>query len=268
MRLSIGTAAKLGFLDIEQLVEPTTAYVMLGQKCENGCAFCSQSIDASRLSRIQWPKFDTAQIIHRINNSDFKRVCLQCTSANLDHASELLPLIKKPVSISFNFQNISQVSQVETANSICMPLDAATAKIYETVRSGSFRRKLELLISASKKYPGKITTHLIAGLGETYDEMIHLIEHLHNNGINIGLFAFTPIKGTPLENRKQPDMDYYRKLQAEYYKLKYGKISKEAFETTGCYKCNRPFYNEKPSGPIYNYPRELTEEEYNETNNR
>jgi len=35
----------------------------------------------------------------------------------------------------------------------------------------------------------------------------------------------------------------------------------EPFFTSGCPNCNRPFYNEKPSGPIYNFPRELTPEE-------
>jgi biotin synthase len=29
------------------------------------------------------------------------------------------------------------------------------------------------------------------------------------------------------------------------------------FLTSGCPDCNRPFYNEKPSGPIYNYPRNI-----------
>ena len=29
---------------------------------------------------------------------------------------------------------------------------------------------------------------------------------------------------------------------------------REFFNTYGCEGCNRPFYNERPSGPIYNYP--------------
>jgi biotin synthase len=33
------------------------------------------------------------------------------------------------------------------------------------------------------------------------------------------------------------------------------------FLTSGCPDCNRPFYNEKPSGPIYNYPRNIRQEE-------
>ena len=36
------------------------------------------------------------------------------------------------------------------------------------------------------------------------------------------------------------------------------------FLTSGCPGCNRPYYNEKPSGPLYNYPRPLTPNELNE----
>ena len=38
----------------------------------------------------------------------------------------------------------------------------------------------------------------------------------------------------------------------------------KTFETSGCQDCNRPFYNESVSGPRYNHPRELTEEELSE----
>jgi biotin synthase-related radical SAM superfamily protein len=37
--------------------------------------------------------------------------------------------------------------------------------------------------------------------------------------------------------------------------------SGEPFQTSGCPDCNRPFYNEQPSGPLYNYPRPLTASE-------
>jgi len=32
----------------------------------------------------------------------------------------------------------------------------------------------------------------------------------------------------------------------------------EAFQTSGCPGCNRPYYNERPGGFIYNYPRPLS----------
>ncbi|MEA1905235.1 MAG: radical SAM protein, partial [Candidatus Hadarchaeota archaeon] len=37
--------------------------------------------------------------------------------------------------------------------------------------------------------------------------------------------------------------------------------SGEPFRTSGCPGCNRPFYNESPRGPIYNYPKKLSPEE-------
>jgi biotin synthase-related radical SAM superfamily protein len=36
------------------------------------------------------------------------------------------------------------------------------------------------------------------------------------------------------------------------------RVDGEAFCTAGCPGCNRPFYNERPGGPMYNYPRPLT----------
>jgi len=30
---------------------------------------------------------------------------------------------------------------------------------------------------------------------------------------------------------------------------------------TGCDGCNRPYYNERPRGPMYNYPRPLNKKE-------
>jgi biotin synthase len=31
----------------------------------------------------------------------------------------------------------------------------------------------------------------------------------------------------------------------------------EPFQTSGCPDCNRPYYNERPGGVMYNYPRPL-----------
>jgi len=35
-------------------------------------------------------------------------------------------------------------------------------------------------------------------------------------------------------------------------------LTGEPFQTCGCPDCNRPFYNERPGGVMYNYPRPLT----------
>ena len=106
--------------------------------------------------------------------------------------------------------------------------------------------------------------------------------------VRVGLFAFTNIKGTSLEDRPQPDLAGYRRIQIVRDLLVRNKITKDqiefddlgriqflenqpelreslssgsAFRVTGCPGCNRPYYNERPRGPLYNYPRPLTEDE-------
>ena len=103
------------------------------------------------------------------------------------------------------------------------------------------------------------------------------------------LFAFTPIRGTRLENNSPPPLESYRRVQLMRFLMVNGLVRYEdmhfddegkitsfgiashrlkqiiedgtPFLTSGCPDCNRPFYNEKPSGPIYNYPRKTSREE-------
>ena len=103
MRLSQGSAAKLGLIELKQLVEPTTCYIMLGGQCVNNCNFCSQNI-GHKLSRIEWPEFEEKIAIEKINSSDFKRVCLQCTTIGIDQVKIISNKIIKPISVSYNFQ--------------------------------------------------------------------------------------------------------------------------------------------------------------------
>ena len=86
-----------------------------------------------------------------------------------------------------------------------------------------------------------------------------------------------------------PEPGKYRRIQAAYFLLRKGFIAfsqlgftkegrlldlglskaksveylkgGDAFRTSGCPDCNRPFFNEKPGGFIYNYPRPLTASE-------
>jgi biotin synthase len=45
------------------------------------------------------------------------------------------------------------------------------------------------------------------------------------------------------------------------HELKNRLVDGIAFETSGCPDCNRPYYNERPGGIMYNYPRRLTRTE-------
>jgi biotin synthase len=41
-------------------------------------------------------------------------------------------------------------------------------------------------------------------------------------------------------------------------------LEPSAFQTSGCPGCNRPFYNERPSSRMYNYPKTLSNKEFEE----
>jgi biotin synthase len=143
---------------------------------------------------------------------------------------------------------------------------------------------------------GSVSTHLIVGLGETEEEITERIEDLSKLNILVSLFAFTPVKGTKFEELKQPDIVHYRTIQLIRFLItnenkvfkdfafnSKGKLinininrlelrniieSNEAFLTSGCKGCNRPYYTSRPSGPMYNFPRNLNQNEMDEIYNQ
>ncbi|MCW4048835.1 MAG: radical SAM protein [Candidatus Bathyarchaeota archaeon] len=180
------------------------------------------------------------------------------------------------------------------ADRIGIPLDGSTPEIFDKVKGkgvkASYRWKnhFKALQTAVEIFgETHVGSNIIVGLGETERDVVELIQRLHNLKIMPVLFAFTPLKGTRLEHLPQPPVDSYRRLQAARYLIVhrkarlsdiqfsdegritgYGDVDLaealsdgEAFRTTGCPGCNRPFYNERPSGPFYNYPRPLSGEE-------
>jgi len=237
-----------------------------------------------------WPLIDKAYKRNKI-----KRACIQVV--NQPGIFELLEKelvklgkdTKVPVCISGGANSIEDVDKLIQlgADRIGIALDAATPEIYRRVKGLDFLRRLYLLEKSARKYPGRISTHLIVGLGETEEEMTDMIQAMYDKEINVALFAFTPIHGTLMEYHQPPEIAVYRRIQLAHYLIREkkcrkddisfdnGKIEKfpleieeinkiaqsRPFMTTGCPGCNRPYYNEKPGGTMYNYPREMTEEE-------
>jgi len=176
-----------------------------------------------------------------------------------------------------------------------IPLDAVTEEIFDRVKGtgvgGPYRwsRHFRALKEATEIFGyGNVTTHLIAGLGETEEEFVRMIQTCIDMGVYPALFAFTPIPGTLLSDHPPPPLDYYRRMQIAHYLITRGirryddmtfndgrlvdfGISDERlraiirsglpFLTSGCPGCNRPYYNERPGGPLYNFPRMPTRNE-------
>jgi biotin synthase len=196
-----------------------------------------------------------------------------------------------PISISSQPFSKGQIQQLMNVgvDRIGISLDAATKELFKKIKGSMvggpyvWERHLEGLKNAVQILgKGHVTTHFIVGLGETDYELIDIIQRMVNMGVHPSLFAFTPIPGTKQEKRSQPSLQRYRRIQLAHYlitkgqaqfddlifnsagnivhfKLKENEIRNIVktglpFMTSGCPGCNRPYYNEKPSGPLYNYP--------------
>ena len=206
-----------------------------------------------------------------------------------------------PVSVScqpLNSQNLWILSKAGV-DRIGIALDAATENIFDKVKGasagGPYKWKDEFLllrVAIGVFGEGNVSTHLIIGLGETERDAVGLVQECVDLGVLPALFAFTPVDGTKLSLNVQPRVEVYRRIQLARHLIVNGLargedmrfdvdgqivdfgVSKPSliaavesgkpFLTSGCSDCNRPFYNEKPSGPMYNYPRNLRSEEIRE----
>jgi lipoyl synthase len=214
---------------------------------------------------------------------------------------ELKGQVSVPVSVSCQPLNSGNIQLLADAGAdrIGIALDAATEKIFCEVKGENagcmydWENQFSLLQEAVEIFgEGNVSTHVIVGLGESEKEAACIIQKCVDMGVLPALFAFTPVRGTALEVSLPPAVESYRRIQltrhlivngtVNFGDLKFdeeGKVTGfgadqavlkalveggKPFLTSGCQNCNRPFYNEKPSGPIYNYPRKITLKEIEE----
>ena len=299
IHVSIGTANVLGLKQIKTDANPTTAYFMTPGKCFFDCAYCSRakgSPDSDRLSRVIWPKWGNEDFVFKSLDRAFrekklKRACIQVVN-NENSFDDTIRYIKKmkkyssiPVSVSIRTKNLEFVKKLFDAGAdrVGLAIDIADEKLHEEYRSGSLKDSLGFKELAAKTFPGRISTHIIIGLGENEKQVVELIKKFHDLNVTVGLFAFTPIKGTKLADREQPLLSKYRRIQIARYLImndikqdfEYNskdeitrfdipreKLKNSVFQTSGCPDCNRPYYNETPGGTIYNYPFPLSEDKF------
>ncbi len=302
VRVSIGTAGVLGLARVPMAVAPTTAYLMLGERCAMNCAFCAQArdsrADGRMLSRVSWPLFPLDEVCAHLSvaaaSGQLRRCCIQVT-AGRDAHRKALRLVRElrratglPVDVAI-LADLEQVSELIAAgvDHVGLGLDAACERVFRAVKGGHWSHMVRLVTETAHRFPGHLALHLIVGLGETEREMIERIAWAHELGVEVGLFAFTPLPGTPLAERPPPSLAQYRRVQAARYlivrcgmRLSHLRFDGrqtlrgitfprwrqlladgQAFRTSGCPDCNRPFYNERPGGPMYNYPRPLAPQE-------
>lgn len=197
-----------------------------------------------------------------------------------------------PISISCQPFTENQIQQLAEAgiDRIGIPLDLPTESLFNEIKGSltgsqyTWKAHFSALMAAVKHLgKGNVSTHFIVGLGETDYDLLQVMQQMLDMGIYPSLFAFTPLPGTLLSTRSQPSISRYRRLQVAHYLLVNRKTritqfafnsegcllsfgidttsltaviqSGVPFQTSGCPGCNRPYYNERPGGIIYNFPR-------------
>jgi biotin synthase-related radical SAM superfamily protein len=283
VRVSLGSAAKLGLKKVKIDCLPTTTYLMTSGSCTAGCLFCSQQINPSRLSRVWWPDYPVEDVISRIACTT-DRVCIQCLNygAVFEDVLSLVELLQGlPISVSVQPFSEAQISKLKgKIDRISINLDCATPELFQRIKPFyTWEDHISRLLYARDVFgPFKASSHLIVGLGETEEEMASIMKFLYDHKIYSSLFAFTPVQGTPLETTAKPSIAYYRRMQVVHYliyeKNRYFKFDKglivdldmcvppEAFMTRGCPGCNRPYYTETPLN-LYNFPYAPDSDEMN-----
>ncbi|NLE75190.1 MAG: radical SAM protein, partial [Chloroflexi bacterium] len=254
---------------------------------------------ALNLSRVTWPLFPLATLLPALREAApsgaVRRVCLQVTAGrgSYDEALALLQALRATVTLPINVAILPRgLEQVEAlleagADHVGLGLDAVTPAVYARVKGRRWEEAAGFLERAARRFPGRISVHAIVGLGESEQEAVQALGWLHGLGVVVGLFAFTPVAGTRMAGTPPPPLDAYRRLQVARHLIAHGLSRAETFRfdpqgrichfgvddpaalipqgqcfrTSGCPDCNRPYYNERPGGVMYNYPRPLTPEE-------
>ncbi len=246
IRCSIGTAKVLGLKKVRVDALPTTAYLMVGERCHFNCAFCAQAREsnsrADLLSRVSWPEFEGESFLQGLVDPEaqavLQRVCFQVVQdkAALEETKEWVKAVKSktnlPICVSAGPRTLAEVKELLDlgVEHVSIALDAATSEIYEQSKDGSWTERFALLSESAEKFPGHMATHLIVGLGESEEDMVRCLQAVYDKGITVALFAFTPIKGTRMEGVKQPEMSHYRRVQIAHDLIRSGLARADHFQ--------------------------------------
>ncbi len=305
IRLSVGSAMSLGLRPVKADVLPSTVYTMLGEFCIGRCRFCTQSTDNEAdkkyLSRVTWPEFDLNSVLDRIKNTgNARRICIQ-TLKYPDLMADMFILVEAinkisdlPISVCINPLEKGLLVQLKNlgVDRVGVGLDCASQRIFAEMKPGfSWDCYNQFIVDVAEVF-GTVAVHLVVGLGETDEELVEQFQRMSDMNYGVSLFAFTPVKGTNL-SFPSPEIGRYRALQLVRYLIVHklarfsdiyfekGKIksinisptilestinSSSVFETSGCPGCNRPMYNERPRGAIYNHSASLSKDEIGKAN--
>lgn len=245
------------------------------------------------------PSFVRRTCISMITNGKCVRDTLQMSGHLREETTIPISVLISPTIMQE--QDLAALKQAGV-DKIGIAIDLATPALFEKYRgtgvSGPHKwaRYWDIIRAGLRVFgPPHVGAHLMVGMGETEQEMVTLIQRLHEMGVMNHLFSFFAEQGSPLAERPQPPWPAYLRIQLARYLIEEGLGTMEKmtfdpqghitdfgmdakglnrciqsgtpFMTTGCLgedgqvACNRPFGNCLPGVEQWNYPYSPNEEE-------
>ncbi|CAM4292207.1 MSMEG_0568 family radical SAM protein [Zobellia roscoffensis] len=128
------------------------------------------------------------------------------------------------------------------ASSIGMHLEAVTNRVRNKIMPGKASVSLDFYFKAFRAAveifgKGNVSTYILAGLGDTEDEILLMCDKLVAIGVYPFVVPFVPVRNTPLENHSAPSKDFMHKiLDPLALSLVNAGMTSETLES-GCAKC-------------------------------
>lgn len=128
------------------------------------------------------------------------------------------------------------------ADSLGMHLEAATQAVREKIMPGkatvSVDRYMDAFASAVPIFGrGQVNTYILAGLGDSAEDILVLAERLIALGVYPFVVPFVPISGTPLENHVPPSSDFMKSILAPLGRMLREANMKSTDIRAGCGRC-------------------------------
>lgn len=288
--------------------------------CAANCAFCGLARDKRQRNgdrdfiRVAWHEYPTDEILKALANppAHVGRVCIsmithqRCPHETLELSRAIKKVSQLPVSvlISPTVMVRDDLYKLREAgvDRIGVAIDCATPQLFAGLRGAGVKgphdweRYWNFYAEALRIFGrDKAGVHLICGLGETEQELVHAMQRSKDLGGSTHLFCFFPERHSAMETHPRPSAGQYRRIQLARYLIDSGRqqaggmafdpkgrlldfgmsgleledviTSGIPFETSGCpgpdgrTACNRPYGNERPGPDIRNYPFTPEEED-------
>ncbi len=223
--------------------------------CSANCAYCglqrvrAGSYERKSFIRVAWPMVSLEEIVERCGRhpQEVKRICLSMITHGrvredariiLERLHRALPTVPLSLLCSPTLLDRRDLEMYRAipVDRLGIAVDGATAAVFDRLRGRGvggphrWERYWRLFHEALPVFgPDHVGVHLIAGLGETEEEMIRLMDRIRRAGGSTHLFSFFPEAGSRLANHPQPPPGQYRRVQLARYLIDHDLAAADQF---------------------------------------